>query len=64
MDVSEALLRAIAFRLALLVLAVFAARTLPDNRPAIDATVIASVAYGSPHSDKDSALMRDTALHD
>ena len=64
MDASEALLRAIAFRLALLVLAVFAARTLPDNRPAIDATVTASVAYGSPHSDKDSALMNDMALHD
>ncbi|MCZ7485549.1 hypothetical protein [Rhizobium rhizogenes] len=64
MDASEALLRAIAFRLALLVLAVFAARTLPDNRPAIDATVTASVAYASLHSDKDSALMNDMALHD
>ncbi len=34
MDASEALLRAIAWRLALLVVAVFVARTVPDGRPA------------------------------
>lgn|GEM_PF-5498727 len=32
MDASEALLRAIAWRLALLVIAVFVARTVPDGR--------------------------------
>lgn len=34
MDASEALLRAIALRLALLVIAVFVARTVPDGRVA------------------------------
>lgn len=63
MDASEALLRAIAFRLALLVLAVFAARTLPDNRPAIDVTVTAAIAPGS-HSDNDSKIKRDMVLQD
>ncbi len=33
MDASEALLRAIAWRLALLLIAVFVARTVPDGRP-------------------------------
>jgi len=56
--------RTIAFRLALLVLAVFAARTLPDKRPAIDTTVTASIDDGSLHSDQGSALMRDMALRD
>ncbi|MBO0125297.1 hypothetical protein [Agrobacterium sp. OT33] len=64
MDASEALLRAIAFRLTLLVLAVFAARTLPDNRPAIDATVTAAAAYGSLLPDEDSTALGDMVLYD
>lgn len=48
MDASEALLRAIAWRLALLVIAVFVARTVPDGRAAeLQASDSREVSLGS-----------------
>jgi hypothetical protein len=48
MDASEALLRAIAWRLALLVIAVFVARTVPDGRAAeLQASDSREVSSGS-----------------
>lgn len=64
MDTSESLLRAFAFRLALLVLAVFIARTFPDNRPTMDRTVTVAPDCRSLGPGSDSATMSDMASHD
>jgi hypothetical protein len=47
MDASETLLHAFIFRLSLLVLAVFIARTVPDHRPQVDNFAQVSTGYQS-----------------
>ncbi|WP_186458196.1 hypothetical protein [Neorhizobium alkalisoli] len=47
MDASETLLHAFIFRLSLLVLAVFIARTVPDHRPQTDNLAQVSTSYQS-----------------
>lgn len=53
MDASEALLRAFAWRLALLAIAVFVARTVPDGRAAeLQASASREVSSGSTLSQR------------
>lgn len=47
MNASEALLRGIAWRLAFLVLLVFVAQNVPDNRPQMVADAQATIVVGS-----------------
>ena len=71
MDASEKILRAFAFRLALLVLAVAVARSLPDNRA--DDALAGSIAVASvtpecgsapPQGGEADLGIRDMYLHD